>query len=46
MSDHWRISALVTQIKDNTERYFEELLKKWKPKKSKLIDIAKIIKGR
>jgi len=36
MSDHWRISALVTQIKDNTERYFEELLKNWKPKVYKI----------
>jgi hypothetical protein len=32
----WRVSALVTQIKHSEEKLFEELLKKWKPKKYKI----------
>ena len=35
MSDHWRISALVTKLKDE-ESYFEKLLEVWKPKKIKV----------
>ena len=33
MGDHWRVSALVTQIKNSDEKHFEDLLKNWKPKK-------------
>lgn len=36
MGDHWRVSALVSKIKNNDEKYFEELLKNWKPKTYKL----------
>lgn len=36
MSDHWRISALVTKIKEDPNKYFTDLLKKWKPKKNKI----------
>ena len=32
MGDHWRVSALVTQIKEKGEIYLKELLEKWKPK--------------
>ncbi|BCV02236.1 MAG: hypothetical protein CM15mV51_0530 [uncultured marine virus] len=35
MADHWRVSALVTKLKDE-ESYFEELLESWKPKKIKI----------
>jgi len=41
MSDHWRISALVTRIKNNTEKYFEDLLSTWKPKKYKIPNLSK-----
>ena len=27
MGDHWRVSALVTKIKNNQEKYLEDLLK-------------------
>ena len=36
MGDHWRVSALVTQIKDPEENIFKNLLDTWKPKKHKL----------
>ena len=36
MGDHWRVSALVSKIKNNDEKYFEELLNNWKPKTYKL----------
>jgi hypothetical protein len=36
MSDHWRVSALVTQIKDPEQKLFAELLENWKPKKYKI----------
>jgi hypothetical protein len=32
MGDHWRVSALVTRIKDQSEKYFKDLLDNWKPK--------------
>lgn len=32
MGDHWRVSALVSQIKNLEEKHFEDLLKNWKPK--------------
>ena len=35
MADHWRVSALVTKLKDE-ESYFEELLDSWKPKPIKI----------
>ena len=36
MGDHWRVSALVSKIKNSEERYLEDLLKNWKPKTYKL----------
>lgn len=36
MSDHWRISALVTKIKESETDSLRELLDKWKPKKYKV----------
>lgn len=33
MSDHWRISAMVTKIKESDENYFKNLVENWKPKK-------------
>jgi len=39
MSDHWRISALVTQIQGDDLINIQELIKNWKPKKYKLPDL-------
>jgi len=36
MGDHWRVSALVSKIQNNNEKYLEDLLKHWKPKTYKL----------
>ena len=36
MGDHWRVSALVSQIKNPEEKLFEDLLKNWTPKKYKI----------
>ena len=36
MGDHWRVSALVTQIKNPEQQLFEELLANWKPKTYKI----------
>lgn len=36
MGDHWRVSALVSQIKNPEEKLFKELLENWKPKTYKL----------
>ena len=36
MGDHWRVSALVSKIKDTTESDFEKLLENWKPKTYKI----------
>jgi hypothetical protein len=36
MGDHWRVSALVSQIKNPEEKLFEDLLKNWSPKKYKI----------
>ena len=36
MGDHWRVSALISQIKNSDEKHFEELLKNWKPQQYKL----------
>jgi len=33
MSDHWRISALITKVKETESDHLEELLSIWKPKK-------------
>ena len=32
MGDHWRVSALVSKLKESEQSHIEELLKKWKPK--------------
>tara|TARA_B100001173_G_C16023811_1_gene563199 strand:- start:2354 stop:3574 length:1221 start_codon:yes stop_codon:yes gene_type:complete len=39
MGDHWRVSALVTKIKNNQEKYLEDLLKNWKPQTYKLDEV-------
>ena len=39
MGDHWRVSALVSQIKNPEEKLFEDLLKNWSPKKYKISNI-------
>jgi len=39
MGDHWRVSALVSQIKNSEEKLFEDLLKNWTPKKYKISNI-------
>ena len=36
MGDHWRVSALVSQVKNPEEKLFEELLVNWKPKTYKI----------
>jgi hypothetical protein len=33
MSDHWRISALITKLKNDDTAHIEKLLENWKPKK-------------
>ena len=33
MADHWRISALITKIKETESDHLKELLDAWKPKK-------------
>ena len=44
MGDHWRVSALVTQIKNPEQKLFEELLANWRPKTYKIpkVDLKKI----
>lgn len=44
MGDHWRVSALVTQRKNQEDLHLQELLKNWKPKKHKLpkVNLKKI----
>jgi len=36
MGDHWRVSALISQIKNPEKQLFEELLSNWKPKTYKI----------
>ena len=36
MGDHWRVSGLISQIKNPEEKLFKNLLESWKPKKYKL----------
>ena len=43
MGDHWRVSALISQIKNSEEKLFKNLLETWKPKKYKL---PKVISNR
>jgi len=47
MSDCWRVSALVTLVKKDTESHLEELLANWKPKTYKIpkVNLSKINKG-
>ncbi len=40
MGDHWRVSALVSQIKNSEEKLFKNLLETWKPKKYKLPKVS------
>ena len=44
MGDHWRVSALVSQIKNPEEQLFKDLLENWEPKTYK-IPKAKIKRG-
>ena len=39
MGDHWRVSALVSQIKNSDTKLFEDLLENWTPKKYKISNI-------
>ncbi len=32
MGDHWRVSALISQVKNPEEKLFKELLERWEPK--------------
>jgi len=47
MGDHWRVSALVTRIKETAISNLENLLETWSPKKYKIpnVDASKINKG-
>ena len=36
MGDHWRVSALISQIKNSEQKFFENLLENWTPKKYKI----------
>lgn len=36
MGDHWRVSALVSQIKNPEEKLFKDLLERWEPKVYKI----------
>jgi len=44
MGDHWRVSALVSQVKNPEEKLFEELLANWNPKTYKIpkVNLKKI----
>lgn len=39
MGDHWRVSALISQIKNPEEKLFKNLLENWTPKKYKISNI-------
>ncbi len=41
MSDHWRISALVTKIKKGEDDYLKELLENWKPKQHNIPNLSR-----
>jgi len=36
MSDHWRVSALITKIKKSEDDHLKEFLENWEPKKFKI----------
>jgi len=40
MGDHWRVSALISQIKNPEEKLFKNLLETWKPKKYNLPKVS------
>jgi len=40
MGDHWRVSGLISQIKNPEEKLFKNLLESWKPKKYKLPKVS------
>ena len=42
MGNHWRVSALVTQIKNPEENLFKNLLENWKPKKHKILRLERV----
>jgi hypothetical protein len=39
MGDHWRVSALISQIKNPEQKFFENLLENWIPKKYKISNL-------
>lgn len=41
MSDHWRISALITRIKESEKNYIVDLLDLWQPKKHTIPNLSK-----
>jgi predicted MPP superfamily phosphohydrolase len=47
MGDHWRVSALVTRLKETTLDNLENLLDEWKPKTYKIpkVNLSKINSG-
>nr|MCH9716459.1 hypothetical protein [Gammaproteobacteria bacterium] len=45
MGDHWRVSALVSKVKDTTESNLQKLLENWKPKTHKIPKV-KLDKGK
>ena len=47
MGDHWRVSALISKIKETSASDFEKLLKSWTPKTYKIpkVNLSKIQSG-
>ena len=41
MGDHWRVSALISKIKESEKSHIEELLKNWKPKKHNIPNLSR-----
>jgi len=39
MGDHWRVSALISQVKNSETKLFEKLLESWIPKRYKISNI-------
>jgi len=48
MSDHWRVSALISKINATDGDYLEKLINEWNPKKYKIdnVEIDKLKKGK
>ena len=47
MGDHWRVSALISRVKETSASDFEKLLKSWTPKTYKIpkVNLSKIQSG-